>query len=144
MWDEKKKKRMWDISLPNWRVKEREGSVLRKEAASDLICPGLPRMPLLLTDFTSCGRNILRSSTAGEENGTGVGIHSGRDHMVAKFDSALRRAVTPLGSPSTKLPCSPWDCSWEVDALPCHLAHLCQHCVICPLPPGPGVGTDTE
>ena len=40
--------------------------MLRKEAASDLTCPGPARMPLLLTDSTSCERSTLRSSTAGE------------------------------------------------------------------------------
>ena len=59
---------------------EREGSGLRKEAASDLTCPGPPRMPLLLTDSTSCERSILRSSTAGEGRES-VGTHSGRGQL---------------------------------------------------------------
>lgn len=54
--------------------------MLRKEAVSDLTCPGLPRMPLLLTDSTLCERNILRSSTAGEGRES-VGIHSGKDQL---------------------------------------------------------------
>lgn len=83
---------------------KREGSVLRDEAASDLTCPKLPRMPLSLTDSTSCERNILRSSTAGEGQGVDAGVHRGRKQVVAKFDSVLRWAVTLLGSHSTKLP----------------------------------------
>lgn len=120
------KKRTWDMLLPNGGVKE--SSVLRG-GKPDFPCPELARMPLLLTDSTSCEKSILRSSTAGEGKWERGGHTQGQGQACGQISPEHLDSDTSRKPLSPKLPCSPRDRNQEVDALPCHLptpASLCN------------------